>query len=69
MSEPTPELVEIRIIGMPLDVYQRSGEHHDGLLREFALLAAADDPGEHVPARLVALAEEASWGPGRRRRA
>lgn len=52
------ELVEIRIIGFPVDLYRVTAEHHDALMREFALLA--EGGGDHAPARLVALGEEVS---------
>jgi hypothetical protein len=50
------ELVTVRILGMPLDVMQRSAEHSDELLREFALIR--EEGSDHVPARLLALIEE-----------
>lgn len=52
MSEP----VTVRILGMPLDIMQRSAEHTDELLREFALIR--EDGPDHVPARLLDLIEE-----------
>ena len=53
----SPEaLVPVRILGLPLDVYRRSSEHTDELLREFALIR--EDNSDHVPARLLALVEE-----------
>lgn len=50
------ELVTVRILGLPLDVMQRSAEHSDELLREFALIR--EEGSDHVPARLLALIEE-----------
>ena len=50
------ELVSVHILGMPLDVMQRSAEHSDELLREFALIR--EEGSDHVPARLLALIEE-----------
>lgn len=50
------ELVTVRILGMPLVVMQRSAEHSDELLREFALIR--EEGSDHVPARLLALIEE-----------
>lgn len=50
------ELVAVRILGLPLDVLQRSSEHTDELLREFALIR--EEGSDHVPARLLALVEE-----------
>ncbi len=51
-----PTLVPVRILGLPLDVYRRSAEHTDELLREFALIR--EDNSDHVPARLLALVDE-----------
>ena len=50
------ELVTVCILGMPLDVMQRSAEHSDELLREFALIR--EEGSDHVPARLLALIDE-----------
>lgn len=50
------ELVTVRILGLPLDVMQRSSEHTDELLREFALIR--EEGSDHVPSRLLALVEE-----------
>jgi hypothetical protein len=50
------ELVTVRILGMPLDVMERSAEHSDELLREFALIR--EEGSDHVPVRLLALIEE-----------
>ena len=51
-----PVLVPVRILGLPLDVYRRSSEHTDELLREFALIREDDD--DQVPGRLLALIDE-----------
>ena len=53
MSGIPPVLVPVRILGLPLDIYGRSSEHTDELLREFALIR--EDASDHVPARLLAL--------------
>jgi len=50
------DLVRVSILGMPLDVMQRSSEHSDELLREFALIRG--ESAHHVPSRLLALIEE-----------
>jgi hypothetical protein len=50
------ELHPVHLVGLPLDVMQRSAEHSDELLREFALIRGVS--GDHVPARLLALIEE-----------
>lgn len=52
----TGDLVRVSILGMPLAVMQRSSEHSDELLREFALIRS--EGAHHVPARLLALIEE-----------
>lgn len=56
MSAASPALVNVRIVGLPLDVYQRSSEHSDELLREFALVR--EENSDHVPSRLLALIDE-----------
>ena len=53
-------LVEVRLVNFPLAVYVRAYEHHQELMREFALLALAPPiprPGHDVPARLLELIE------------
>lgn len=52
----SPELVRVRVLGLPVDVYRRAAEHSDELLREFALIREAT--GDHVPARLLAVMAE-----------
>lgn len=52
------ELREVRLIGFPLALHQRSQEHHEELIREFQLLALDPTSAQTVPARLVALIEE-----------
>lgn len=61
MSTPNgrSELVEIRLIGMPLDLQAKASEHTDGLRREFQMLVAQGQAEpDSVPGRLVALAAE-----------
>lgn len=50
-------LAKVRVLGLPLDVYARVQEVHEGLMREFALIALSQ-PGRSVPARLVALTKD-----------
>src|SRR5688572_7640399 len=38
MSQSAGELVEVRLLRLPLHVWQRTQEHVDELLREFALI-------------------------------
>lgn len=49
---------EIRLVGFPLRVWLAAQEHHEELMREFALLAMASATGSDVPLRLLALVEE-----------
>lgn len=63
MSGPTTgaggtELVTVRMLGIPLDLYRESAEHGDELMREFALIRERDpDDGRAVPRRLLALVD------------
>lgn len=54
-----PELVEVRIVAMPLDAYREASEHGDELLREFALIRDSDnDAGSRaIPRRLHDLVD------------
>lgn len=59
-ADATQELVEIRLVGLPLDLHRRSQEHTDELVREFTLmaerLAGQPEAEQHpLPPRLVAL--------------
>jgi hypothetical protein len=57
----TGQRVEVRIVGMPLDVYREASEHNDELMREFALIRERDpDDSRAVPRRLLALIEALS---------
>jgi hypothetical protein len=48
------ELIRVRLLGIPLDIHQRSVEHGAEVLREFSHMQ--DDPGpSHAPSRLIAL--------------
>ena len=50
------EIVDVRLIGIPLREYGRMTEHHDGLMRELALISSG--PGS-APGRLLDLATDA----------
>jgi hypothetical protein len=53
---PTAPMEEVRLVGFPLGLWQRSQEHVDELLREFALIAQGErDHPESVPHRLMQL--------------
>jgi hypothetical protein len=62
VTEPASDsgLVEIRIVGLPLDVWSRAQEHTDGLLREFTLLLAGEAAAieSRTPRNLLQLIEE-----------
>ena len=53
--------VEVRLLGLPLDVYRRMQQRNDELLREFSLIVLGARGGVtngRVPERLLALTEE-----------
>lgn len=60
----TDGLVEVRLIGLPLQIWQRTQEHVDGLLREFALISQDAEARAATPGRLLALVQEVSTGYG-----
>lgn len=50
------ELYEVRLLNVPLRVLAASREHHDEVMREFAVLALDENLSpEHVPARMLEL--------------
>jgi hypothetical protein len=52
------ELCEVRLLGTPLELLVASREHHDGLMREFRLLALSGRLAvRDAPVRLVELTE------------
>ena len=53
------DVIEVRLLDYPLDLYLRAQEHADELLREFVLISGSQQasPSE-VPARLLAIVEE-----------
>lgn len=60
----TEDFVEVRLLRLPLPVWQRTQEHVDGLLREFALIAQDDDARAATPGRLLDLVRELTAGFG-----
>jgi hypothetical protein len=58
------QLIEIRVLRLPLDVWKRAQEHVDGLLREFMLIAQDDDARAATPGRLLDLIEHLNAGYG-----
>jgi anti-sigma regulatory factor (Ser/Thr protein kinase) len=54
-----PDLVDVHILGIPLDIYKITTEHQDELMREFALiLGRAPDERRAVPGQLLGLIDE-----------
>jgi hypothetical protein len=49
------ELAEVHVLRFPLALWQRSQEHVDELLREFALVAQGEEDHPSVPRRLLDL--------------
>lgn len=58
----TSSLVEVRIVGLPLDAYREASEHNDELMREFALIRGGDTD---VPKRLLELVNQLTERYGR----
>lgn len=57
-ADETDPLVEVHLLGTPLELLVGSREHHDGLVREFRVLALSDATvSPDVPARFVELTE------------
>lgn len=52
------DFVEVRLVGLPIDEYRSSQQHHDGLFRELAIIALNDTDSEFLPRRLLELIEE-----------
>jgi hypothetical protein len=51
-------LHEVRLLGVPVQVLAAARQHHDDLMREFAVLAVSEQNlGSSVPQRLLALTE------------
>ncbi len=51
------DLYRVRFVGLPLDVLARAQEQHEGLMREFALIASPHPNSTHdVPRRLLDVA-------------
>jgi hypothetical protein len=62
VTTPGPDgLVDVHVVGFPLDVYAAASEHHEALTREFRLVAYGERQGTaegSVPARLLTLVDE-----------
>ena len=51
-------LTEIRILSLPVPLWERAREHGDGMMREFALIRLSESDHHGVPRRLLELADE-----------
>lgn len=45
----------VHLLQLPVPLAARTQQHHEELMREFALIGADDDPEAHVPRRLLDL--------------
>jgi anti-anti-sigma factor len=57
MSDATPDLAVVRLVGFPVPVQQRAAARYDALMREFALLRS-EQPSDSVPNRLLELVDD-----------
>jgi anti-sigma regulatory factor (Ser/Thr protein kinase) len=53
------DLIDVHVLGIPLDIYKTTSQHQDELMREFALiLGRAPDERRAVPGQLLELIDE-----------
>lgn len=65
-----PELVTVRLVGLPVAIYARADRHMDALQREFDLIRRAQPGQQAVPHRLLELIDElVTWSGGAGERA
>ena len=57
MSDSGTSWVQVRLLGLPVEIHRRSGEHQDALRRELAFIEHAH-AADAAPARLQALSDE-----------
>lgn len=50
-------LIAVRVIGVPVDIWQRASSHQEAIQREFEIISAGQ-PAHSVPNRLQKLIEE-----------
>lgn len=58
VTAPTSALVDVRLLGLPLQLFSRETQRHRELMREMALISFSGAAPSHVPAALTALAAE-----------
>jgi anti-sigma regulatory factor (Ser/Thr protein kinase) len=56
MTEEPMEFVDVQLLSLPVAMFQRARQHHDALIREFALISMGDHAS--VPGRLLALTQD-----------
>jgi hypothetical protein len=57
-SDDGTDVHEVRLLNVPLRVLAAGREHHDEVMREFAMLALDEELDKgHVPARMIELVE------------
>jgi anti-sigma regulatory factor (Ser/Thr protein kinase) len=61
-SADAGDLITVELLGVPVRVLAASREHHDGLMREFRIMALSDSPDHGLPARLVELTQTLGRG-------
>lgn len=49
--------VEVHLLQLPVRLAEKSRQHFEGLMREFALIAASTEGSHHTPARLTELVD------------
>jgi hypothetical protein len=54
------DMVEVRLLGIPLELLEETMKHYDALFREFQLIAAASSEPSSVPTRLTELVTKAT---------
>ena len=59
MSDSDSSWVQVRLLGLPVEIHRRSGEHQEALRRELAFIEHAH-AADAAPARLTALGDELS---------
>ena len=56
---PTRDLVHVRILGLPIDLIERTRLHYEALRRELTLIAlSSPDTKDALPAGLLAIVEQ-----------
>jgi anti-anti-sigma factor len=56
----TEQLIEVRLIGLPLQIQRDTNAHYDALMREFELIRQSETAAGTVPVRLLDLVDELS---------